>query len=118
MAFLPGFATVFADLKKIFALANIFAAFHPSAAPDLAKAEQTIADLQPIVKAVQNAANGALDHAGLVNGVTDAIAKGSASLVAQGLISGTTDQHVQALAAIIPAAVAVSGLAAPTNPAA
>lgn len=112
MSFLPGLATVWADLKKIFAFAHIIAAVDPGAAPDVARAEAAVAALQPTVKAVQDAANGALSHDELVVKVTDAVAASSASLAKQGLLSGTTDQHIQAAAPLIHAAVAVSGLAA------
>lgn len=110
MSFLP---TLWADLQKVFAFAHIFAAINPGAAADVAVAEKAVTALQPVVQAVQDAANGSLDHAGLVAGVTDAIAAGSASLVKQGLVSSTTDDHIQAAAPLIHAAVAISGLAVP-----
>lgn len=113
MAFLPGLATVWADLLKIFAFAPVIAAVDPNAAAGIATAEAAIQALQPTVKAVQDANNGTLTHAELIAGVSAAIASSSASLAKQGMVSGTTDQHVQALATLIPAAVAVSNLAVP-----
>ena len=110
MSFLPGLATLWADLEKVLAFAHIYAAIRPGAAADVAVAEKTVAALQPVVQAVQTAANGSLDHAGLVTGVTDAIAAG---LAKQGLVSGTADAHIQAVAPLIHAAVAISGLAVP-----
>lgn len=104
--------TIWADLKKLFAFAPVIAAVDPNAAGGIATAEAAVAALQPTVKAVQDAANGTLGHAELVSKVTDAVAASSASLTKLGLVNGTTDQHIQAAAPLINAAVAVSGLAA------
>ena len=111
------FSNLWADLLKIFAFAPVVAAVDPNAAHGIATAEAAVTALQPTVAAVQAAANGALNHADLVSSVTNAVSASSTKLVAMGVMSGTTDQHIQALVPVINAAVAVSGLAAPTAPA-
>lgn len=118
MSFLPGLATVWADLKKIFAFAPVVAAIDPNAAGGIATAAAAVQALQPVVQAVQDANNGTLNHADLVNKVTDAVVQSSAELAKAGVLSTTTDQHVQAAAPLIHAAVAVSGLAVQPPPAA
>lgn len=111
--FLPGLKTVWADLEKLFAFAPIVAAIDPAAAGGIAEAQAVVTALQPTVKAVQDAANGALSHSELVAKVTAAVADTSAKLTEQGLMPSATNQHVQAVTALVPAAVAISGLAAP-----
>ena len=113
MSFLPGLATLWADLQKIFAFAPVVAAIDPNAAGGIATAVAAITDLQPTVTAVQTAANGGLNHADLVTAVTAAVSASSTQLVAAGVMSGTTEQHIQAIVPVINAAVALSGLAAP-----
>ncbi len=103
--------TVWADLKKIFAFAPVIAAVDPNAAGGITAVSAAVAALQPVVSAVSASNGNSLNHADLVIKVTDAIAKSSAALAAQGILSGTTDQHIQAAAPLIHAAVAVSGLA-------
>lgn len=113
------FSTIWADLLKIFAFAPVVAAADPHAAQGIATAEAAVAALQPTVTAVQAAANGGLNHADLVSAVTTAVSASSTKLVAMGVMSGTTDQHIRALVPVINAAVAVSGLATgPVTPAA
>lgn len=114
MSFLPGLKTLWDDLLKIFAFAPVVAAVDPNAAAGVSEAAAAIQALQPTVKAVQDAANGTLGHAELVAKVTDAVAASSAQLAQQGLLSSTDNDHVQAAVPLIHAAVAISGLAAPT----
>jgi hypothetical protein len=112
-------STIWADLQKLLAFAPVVAAVDPNAAGGIASAELAVAALKPTVEAVASANAGQLSHADMVTQVTNAIATTSASLVKQGLVSSTTDQHIQALAPAINAAVAISGLAAaPVTPAA
>ena len=113
MSFLPGLATVWADLKKIFAFAPVVAAIDPNAAAGIATAAAAVQALQPVVQAVHDANGGNLSHADLVSKVTDAVAQSSAELVKAGVLSTTTDQHIQAAAPLIHTAVAISGLAVP-----
>lgn len=110
--FLPGLATVWADLKKIFAFAPVVAAIDPQAAGGIATAAAVVQALQPVVQAVQDANGGTLSHADLVAKVTDAVAQSSTELAKAGMLSTATDQHVQTVAPLIHAAVTVSGLAA------
>lgn len=106
-------STLWADLQKLFAFAPIVAAVDPAEAGNIALASAAVAALQPTVTAVQNAANGTLAHADLVAGVTAAVSGSSAELTSLGLVTSTLDQHLQAAAPLINAAVAISGLAKP-----
>lgn len=112
MSFLPGLATLWADLKKIFAFAPVVAAVDPNAANGIAHAAAAVQALQPVVQAVHEVNGGTLTHGELVDKVTDAVAQSSSELAKAGVLSTTTDQHIQAAAPLIHAAVAVSGLAA------
>lgn len=113
------FGTIWADIKKLFAVAPVIAALDPQAAGGIATATAAMAALKPTIAAVQAAAGGALAHDDLVSGVTAALQSTSEALVASGQMSATTAEHMAATATLIPAAVAISGLAAaPVTPAA
>lgn len=105
--------TLWGDLKKIFAFAPLVAVVAPGseAAEVIAKASAAASALQPVVQAVHDANGGNLTHADLVAKVTDAVAQSSTALSAQGLLTGSTTQHLEATAQAIHAAVAISGLA-------
>lgn len=108
-------AALESDLKKIFAFAPVVAMIDPQAAGGIAEAQAIIAALQPTIAAVQSVAGGGLNHADLVTGVVNAITTTSTALTAQGVMTGTTNQHVQALAPLVSAAVALSGIAVPAT---
>jgi hypothetical protein len=107
------FGTLWADIQKLLAFAPVVAAVDPQAAAGIAEVTVAVSALTPTVAAVQAAANGTLDHANLVAGVTAALQKTSEALVAQGQMTATTAQHIAATSGLINAAVAISGLAAP-----
>ena len=113
MSFLPGLSTFWADLQKIFAFAPVIAALDPNAAGGIAVASAAVAALQPTVQAVVAASSSPQTHEQIVAAVTSAVTAGSTELVKLGVMSATTDQHVQAVAPLINAAVAASGLATP-----
>ena len=104
-------STLWADLQKIFAFAPVVAALDPNAAGGIATASAAIAALQPVINEVHAASDGTLDHAALVAQVTSAVSKSSAELSKLGILDAATNEHLQAAAPLINAAVAVSGLA-------
>ncbi len=108
------FETIWADLNKLFAFAPLVAAIDPNAAGGIATAELAVAALQPTISVLSQNANGTLSHDQLVQQTTNAVAQSSASLTKLGMVSATTDQHIQAAVPLINAAVAISGLALPT----
>jgi len=110
--------TLDADLHKILAWLPFFAAVDPNAANGITKAQATVAALQPGIAAIQAAANGALTHDELVTKVSAVAAQASSALASVGEVSAEADAKVQSLAALIPIAVAASGIAAqPAAPA-
>ena len=108
--------TLEADLKKIFAylplVSSIAAISDPTAAPEIMAATTAVTQLQPAIAAIQAAqaaaGNPALTQAQLTQKVTDAITVSSTELNKLGVMSSTTDAHIQALAPAINAAVALS----------
>ncbi len=115
------------DIEKLFKLAPVIApivvAADPNAAAGVAAVEAGITALQPTVDAVNKAAGGNQTHEQLVAGMADALAQSSVSLTKLGVMDATTNEHIQAVAPLFEAAVAVSGLASnaavntPTPPA-
>ena len=103
------------DFMKLFTLAPVIAPIvavaDPNAAQGVATVEAGLVALQPTVNAVNTALGGNQTHEQLVTAVTSAVAQSSASLTKMGVMSATTDEHIQAVAPLINAAVAVSGLA-------
>jgi len=108
-------STLWHDLEKIFAFAPVVAVVDPNAAGGIDKATAAIKALQPTVAAIAAANTSQLSHADMVAQVTNAVASSSAKLAELGLVDGATNDHVQAAAPLINAAVAVSGLAAPST---
>ena len=109
-------ATLWADLMKVFAFAPVVAALDPNASKGIAVASAAVAALQPTVAAIHAASDGTLTHEQLVEQVTTAVASSSSELSKLGIVSSTTDAHLQAAVPLINAAVAVSGLAAQPAP--
>lgn len=111
LAFIP-FVTTAVEVADPTDAAAIAAA--TSVAKDAAISQSIIAALQPTVAAVQATFSGTLKHDELVAGVTAAITASSTQLSDMGVLTATTADHVAAAANLVNAAVAISGLAAPS----
>jgi hypothetical protein len=117
-------STLWTDIEKVLgvaqAIAPVVAVVDPNAAGGIAVAEKAISALQPTIATVAQAATGALTHEQLVDQVTNVVATGAKILADNGKIVASANDAIQALAPVIHAAVAASGLAstAPAAPAA
>jgi len=118
------FQTLDADFKKLFALLPIFSGIaaiaDPTAAPEIAAVTTAVEALKPAADALQAAhvaaGNPAMDSVQLTQALTTAVTASSAGLTKLGVMSATTNDHVQALAPAINAAVQLSALSSPPVP--
>ena len=116
------FTNLWEDLKKVLGFATVWAPVvaiaDPSAAVGIAKAQEAVTTLMPIVAAV--AAQSAIPqtHEQLVDSVTAVVQASSQILTSSGVVKSSTNDHIQALVPLIHAAVIASGSAAtpPASP--
>lgn len=108
------------DLKKVLGFAIVWAPVvaiaDPNAAIGIAKAQAAVTALMPVVAAVAAQTTAPQTHEQMVDAVTAVVQASSQLLTNSGVVTSTTNEHLQALVPLIHIAVLASG-AASTPPA-